>query len=419
MKIIVAHPGRQHSYRLASALKKNGMLAYYCTTIYDKPSSGLMKLIKKFLSKDNLKRANGRRNPDLEDCDVIQYCEFGGMLEVLLSRIDNGGKLYFSVQQINADRFGKKVAKLAIKNQVDAVVCYDTNSLACFKYLKKKSPHIKRIMDVSIASRPYIKKIYDAEFEATGNKDLYKTEAFFTNTRLMARLEEELSLSQYFLAASQFVKNSLIYSGVSEKQILVVPYGANVESNISKDEKADGAPINFLFVGQINYRKGIPTLLEAFSKLDHNLATLTLTGAYNKDEWFVKKHKENPYVNFMGLVTPDKMKSIYESADVFVIDSFAEGMAQVGIEAMACGLPIICSENSGVNDIVTYGENGFIIPCGDSEILAEKMQWFIDNRDKIVIMGEKARKIAKQYTWKRYENNISETMQRLLSNKTE
>ena len=47
LKIIVAHPGRQHSFRLASALKKNDMLLYYVTTIYDKDSSLLMKIVKK------------------------------------------------------------------------------------------------------------------------------------------------------------------------------------------------------------------------------------------------------------------------------------------------------------------------------------------------------------------------------------
>ena len=71
-KIIVAHPGRQHSFRLASALKKSNMLLYYVTTIYDK-NSFLMKFTKKFLSKDNLKRANNRKNQDLDNIYQMQY----------------------------------------------------------------------------------------------------------------------------------------------------------------------------------------------------------------------------------------------------------------------------------------------------------------------------------------------------------
>ena len=84
-KIIVAHPGRQHSYRIASALKKNNMLLKYVTTVYDKDTF-LMKLTKIFLSKENLNRANGRKNKDLDDQDVIQYYEFRGLIETLFSR---------------------------------------------------------------------------------------------------------------------------------------------------------------------------------------------------------------------------------------------------------------------------------------------------------------------------------------------
>lgn len=413
MKIIVAHPGRQHSYRLASALKKNEMLAYYCTTIYDKESSGLMKFVKRFLSKDNLKRANGRRNPDLEDNDVIQYCEFGGMVEAFLARVDKTHKIYTAVQQYNANRFGKKVAKLAIKNKVDAVICYDTNSLACFKYLSKNAPHIIRIQDVSHSARPFEKKLFEEEIERSGNLDFKSEDVMLWNKRFLNKAREEIAVTQYFLVPSQFVKKGLVFCGVESDNIFVVPYGANVESDIVREQKGTDDTVNFLFVGLVNYRKGIPYLLKAFSQLEAASATLTLTGTYDKNSWFVQEYLDKENIRFTGRVLPQEVKKIYESSDVFVIDSFAEGMAQVGIEAMACGLPIICSENSGVNDLVTDGENGFVIPCGDADILAEKMQWFIDNKEKIADMGANARIIAKQYTWQRYGDDISKTLQKI------
>ena len=107
-------------------------------------------------------------------------------------------------------------------------------------------------------------------------------------------------------------------------------------------------------MGQVNYRKGIPYLLDVISEMG-NTAELTIVGAYNPDDWFVKKYKDAANIHFIGLVTFDKMQKIYEQSDVFIIPSFAEGMAQVGIEAMACGLPIICTFNSGVSDLVEEG----------------------------------------------------------------
>ena len=137
-------------------------------------------------------------------------------------------------------------------------------------------------------------------------------------------------------------------------------------------------------------------------------------GNYNSEDSFVKKYIFNEKIRFVGNVTFDKVKGYYESSDVFVIDSFAEGMAQVGIEAMACGLPLICSENSGVNDLIKDGVNGFVIPCGNTKVLKEKMQWFINNTDQIDRMGQRAKETAKDYTWENYEKKISFAIDKIL-----
>ena len=401
-RIIVAHPGRQHSFRLASALKKSHMLLYYVTTIYDNDSL-LMNSIKKFLSSDNLKRANNRKNNDLEKHDVIQYCELWGMIEAFLSRYPKFKKVYYIIQRKNADRFGLKVAKLAIKHRADAVIMYDSNALKCFEYLSKNAPYIKRIMDVSSAGRPFRKELYQKEVEKSGYDDLKRENSYMWEAKPMERMKKELLLTEYFLVPSSFVGKSLLFSGVSEDQLLLVPYGANVSSDFTRRRK-NSEPVHFLFAGNINYNKGILYLLKAMK--DVIGANLTLTGAYDPNAEFLKNYLDMPNVNFTGRVTFDKMKDIYEHADVFVIDSFSEGMAQVGIEAMACGLPIICSTNSGVNDLVEDYKNGFIIQPGEAEALREKMQWFVDNSQQISFMGENAKKTACCYTWEQYEKNV-------------
>ena len=119
MKIIVAHPGKQHSYRLASALQKAGKLHSFVTEIYDKDSSWLMKVIKKVVGQSNLKRAKAHYNPDLPDSKVVQFCELGGFFELLLIRLDKSMKLYRWFSPHNTNRFGLKLAKYAIKNNVD------------------------------------------------------------------------------------------------------------------------------------------------------------------------------------------------------------------------------------------------------------------------------------------------------------
>lgn len=414
-KIIVAHPGKQHSYHLASALNKNNTLLYYITTIYNKKSAILYKALSHFLSEDNVKRLNNRRNKDLKDEQVIQFNQLGGLLETLLVRIDKKKILYRRVREFNSDRFGIKVAKFAIKKKAEAVIMYDDNATAAFRYLKKYAPDIVRIQDVSIAARPYIKDIYEDEIKRSNDIQLYKDNIDCWNSKSLKRSKEEIRDSQYFLVASDFVRLSLLKCGVLESQIRIIPYGINISSNLRRrpfQNKKDA--VNFLFVGQVNYRKGIPYLLEAMSLLNEDKVTLTITGEYKNDDWFIKKYKKNKNIFFTGLVTPDKMKEIYEKAHVFVLPSFAEGMAQVGLEAMACGLPIICTFNSGLSRFVTSGENGFIVSPGNVMELKEKMQWFLYHKDKILEMGMKAKISVSKYTWEYYEKEVSQEILNIL-----
>ena len=406
MKIIVAHPGKQHSFRLATALEKAGVLQLYVTTLYKKSDSLLFKILNLFLSNDNKKRADGRQCKDIPESRIESYCSFLGLLELVLLRLDKSTNLYRKLHSVTVDRFGKKVAKLAIKEKADVVVCYDSNAITTFKYLKEHAPQIVKVLDVSIASRHYMKNIFETEVNASGNEDLRVENLYLWEKGKIEKLVREFRDSDYFLAASDFVKDSILDLGISADRVLKVPYGANVESSIERQILPEDSPINFMFAGQVIYRKGITYVFEAANQLNHSKAHLDVVGLYNPDSWFIKHYQGIDNIKIHGGVTFDRMKSLYEQANVFVLPSFAEGMAQVGIEAMACGLPIICTYNSGLSDLVEDGVNGFVVKEGDLEDLKNKMQWFIDNPSAIKTMGEAARNKAKAYSWDSYDNNV-------------
>ena len=126
-KVLVAHPGRQHSFRVASALKKENLLFQYLTTVYYKDKLNWTHIVSFFLKGDSLNRAKKRRCIDLQDSDVTQFKEFLGVILLLIQRIDR--KRYFTNRLNNyiSKSFQIKVAKYAIKNNVDAIISYDTN----------------------------------------------------------------------------------------------------------------------------------------------------------------------------------------------------------------------------------------------------------------------------------------------------
>lgn len=405
MKVIVGHPGRQHSYRLASALKRENYLFKYITTIYNYSRSKLIKFIRPLLSSDNKNRANNRKNTDLDDNDIILYCEFGGMIEALLARIDKTRFFYCILQRFNADRFGKKAAKYAIREQVDYLVMYDGNALSAFNYIKNHNSSIKCVMDVSSTNREFKRKIFEEEIKNSGHNDLYKENRYLWNDKILNRYIEEIALTDYYIVPSQFVLNSLTSCGVNTDKIHIIPYGANVEVISGIRKKSSGA-LKLLFVGNVNYNKGISYIIKAVKTFDPKTVILTIVGAYNDKDWFVKEGKKASNINFVGRIPFAQVKSYYEQAEVFVIDSFSEGMAQVGIEAMSCSIPIICSTNTGISELICDGKEGFIISPGNEEELRKKISWFIEHRDYIPEMGRNAKSTASKYTWSEYERKI-------------
>jgi len=89
----------------------------------------------------------------------------------------------------------------------------------------------------------------------------------------------------------------------------------------------------------------------------------------------------------------------------------------VTYEAMACGLPVIVTQNSG--SLARDKKDGFIVPIRDAETLAEKILFFYENPEKVSEMGVNARKRIEEFTWQRYEDDLIKTYKNLISERME
>lgn len=405
-KYIVAHPGKQHSFRTASALKKADMLCKYVTTVYNSSESKLIRMLYRILPGREKMRIQSRRNLDLSNCDVVQYCVFLGYIEAFLSRFRCFRKLYLIWQQMNADLFGKKVARLALREKPEGVILYDTNAKKCFEILKKKDPSIKRIVDVTHINRIYQQEevFCHADDEYENERKEYRFPSWF-----LKRTEKENDAIDVFLAPSLFVKKSLIYSGIPEEKIAIIPYGSNFESLEYEEKVYTNKKLEFIFVGKVSYAKGIAYLLDAFSRVSEELATLRLVGAYDKTGEIYKRYCHHKNILFDGAVLHDDVLKKLKNADVFVLPSLMEGMSLAGLEAMSCGLPIICTKNSGLDQFVCE-ENGFLIDAMNVEQLYDKIMWFILHPNRISEMSKSAYDTSRKCTWNNYEINLIEAL---------
>ena len=114
------------------------------------------------------------------------------------------------------------------------------------------------------------------------------------------------------------------------------------------------------------------------------------------------------------MVLHQEIPKLLREADVFVMPSLGEGMSLSALEAAACGLPLLVTENSGVGDAIKQGREGFIIPIQSSEAIAAGMRWFIHHPERIEPMGRAARAMAQEYTWSRYQERASGLLRQLI-----
>jgi len=229
---------------------------------------------------------------------------------------------------------------------------------------------------------------------------------------VIERCLKEYEVADYVSVPSRFVYDSFIKKGFDRKQLILIPLGIDIEK-YQPGEKKDKI-FRVLFMGQISLRKGAQYLLKAFLELKLKNSELLLVGGIGKD--FRKIFEEyRKRIALKHIPWSDDLESICRQSSIFVFPSIEEGSALVNYIAMACGLPVITTFNSG--SPVRDGEDGFIIPIRDVEALKEKILYFYERPQEIKAMGTSARGEIENYTWEKYGEKLIKAYERIVISK--
>ena len=413
-KIIVAHPGRQHSFRVAQALKESGLLFKYATTVYNKDSSILMRLTKLFLSEDKLARAKKRKCKGLSDEDVIKYCEFWALLQLLVLRLDTTGIYQRKLSRWISCRFQKKLAKFIIHNNVDAVISYDTNSEVLIDELRRANSKCKIIIDNAHPNRHYLNRVYNEKLDKCG--EFVKTLngcGYILDEDHSKIFGRELRKADYHIVASSFSTKALEFEGISKDVVYKIPYGVDKDKFLDHKDSDDGL-FRVLFVGEVNQRKGIHALLEAARKINDPKVKFIVVGGGGSVCADVYKPYDK-YVDFLGMVSYETLLDNLASSDCFLFPTMGEGFGLVLLEAQAAGLPAITTRNCAGADIITEGVNGFLVDVEDEDAIIEKILYLKNNPIECARMRTASINLARQYTWDKYNLAIVTAVKEILS----
>lgn len=226
--------------------------------------------------------------------------------------------------------------------------------------------------------------------------------------RGIAKDEAEYEESDVVVVPSTFVRESFVQAGVNAHKVVVIPYGVRLES-FFPTEKRDEV-FRIMCVASLAVRKGIRYLLEATSRLTLPQSEVVLVGGLTHES----KALLAPYEGRFRLHPPvsrhtHELRELYAQASVLVLPSIEEGLAMVMGEAMACGVPIIATTNTGATDLITDGREGFIVPIRSPDAIRERIEYLYSHPSERAAMGLAALETMRSLRgWGRYGDAMCE-----------
>ena len=259
-----------------------------------------------------------------------------------------------------------------------------------------------------------------------------------------ARLEIEKRLCQSadrIIATNPQEKEDLVdlYQTDPEK-ITIIPCGVNLDlfQPLSQDDSKKEIAFstdNFLitYVGRLEERKGIETLLEAISLVDNPSVQAVIVGGQPSEKPFLSwgELSEEPYKKYMALIdeygiekqvtftggkSQDQLSKYYSAADITVIPSYYEPFGMTAIEAMACGSSVIASRVGGLKSTVKENLVGALFEPRNAVQLAEKIKIIFDQPSINVEMKKNTRPyVEENFSWKSVAKSVAGVYQELIT----
>jgi len=225
------------------------------------------------------------------------------------------------------------------------------------------------------------------------------------------------------ITVSEFTKNEMIGKlGISPDKITVCYHGVDPSFFVTevREEvvrKYSGGSPYILFVGTLEPRKNVESLLEAYRAIDVPGLRILLVG---KEGWGIRRIREkvrelglDERVSFLGYVPEDDLPSLYRGAEVFVYPSLYEGFGIPVLEAMAAGAPVITSRVASLPEVTS--DAAILVSPMDIHGIAEAIRGILKNRSLREALGAKGPRRARTFTWDRCARDVLAVYRRELS----
>jgi glycosyltransferase involved in cell wall biosynthesis len=220
------------------------------------------------------------------------------------------------------------------------------------------------------------------------------------NPRVVEKELQEYEECDLITVPSSFVLRTFVAKGVPENKLAKLSYG--VDLRLFRPVPKEDAVFRAVYAGSLMLQKGVPYLLDALATLRLPDFDLLLIGGMTEEiRPFLARHAGG--FHYAGFIHRTELFRWFSQGSVFVIASIQEGLALVMAQAMACGLPVIATTNTGAEDLITDGVEGFIVPPRDPQAIREKVLLLYEQPELRAEMGQAAlRRVKCLGGWDQY-----------------
>ena len=205
--------------------------------------------------------------------------------------------------------------------------------------------------------------------------------------------------------ASDYVKGGLVGEGIAADKIHVLPYPIHAGKYPHVNREGRKAPLTVGFVGSVGLRKGAPYFFEVARRFDVSRVRFVMVGPVHLSE---KATAERGNVELIGSVPRSQVRTWLERFDVFLFPSTCEGSAGAISEALACGLPVIASRNSGsaMKDVLPFHDFAY----DDIDGMGSALDSFLCNDQKRLEIGERSRQSLERFSIREYGRALKDVL---------
>lgn len=233
----------------------------------------------------------------------------------------------------------------------------------------------------------YVKRVFGTGLSMT----IHGPDEFYDSRAQLVR--EKVEAADFICCISHFARSQLMKASdpVHWHKLVVCRLGVDMdEFPLTRRAEQREGPLRVLCVGRLTPAKGQHILLSAIQELHQRGRPVELRvvgGGVDADSLQRQSAQLQlgDIVHFEGPVNPDRVRSFYERADVFVLPSFAEGIPVVLMEAMAMGVPVISTTVAGIPELIRHAQDGLLVAPSDSTGLADAIESLLldpDLRDR-------------------------------------